>query len=133
VRRWTAPADGTVRVGSALTHSLAAGDGVRASIVSSRHGLVRSACVHNAQASLDVAALEVRAGDTLDFVVDIRGNLNSDEFAWAPVVSTVVPGGERAATWNASAEFDDAPVAWLGPWEQLAQALLMANEFCFVD
>jgi hypothetical protein len=133
VRRWTAPADGMVRVSSTLAHGTAAGDGVRASIVSSRHGLIYSACAHNTQANLDVPLLEVRAGDTLDFVVDIRRTLNNDEFAWAPVISRVVPGRQPEATWSASAEFGDAPVAWLGAWEQLAQALLMANEFCFVD
>jgi hypothetical protein len=133
VRRWTAPADGAIRVGSTLTHGVAAGDGVRASIVSSRHGRIRLASVHNAQASLDVPSLEVRAGDTLDFVVDILGTLNSDEFAWAPVITTIAPAQQPEATWNASAEFGDAPVAWLEPWEQLAQALLMANEFCFID
>ena len=78
-------------------------------------------------------SVEVRAGDTLDFVVDIRGSLNSDQFTWAPIVSAVSAGDKAGTTWNARDDFGDLPVPQLGPWEQLAQALLMANEFCFVD
>jgi hypothetical protein len=133
VRRWTAPNDGAVRVDSTLIHDVAAGDGVRASIVSSRHGLVRSAVAHDSRSAMDVPSVDVRAGDTLDFVVDIRGSLNSDQFTWAPVISEVSPLDRPGTTWSAEAEFGDTPVPWLGPWEQLAQALLMANEFCFVD
>jgi hypothetical protein len=135
VRRWTAPAEGTVRVASTVKHDVAAGDGVRASIVSSRFGLIKSALAHNSEATLDVPSVEVRAGDTLDFVVDRHGNLNSDQFTWTPVVSGLPAAGETAAPahWSARDEFGDLPVPWLEPWEQLAQALLMANEFCFVD
>ena len=131
VRRWTAPADGTVRVTSTLIHEEAAGDGVRATIVSSRHGRLKSATAHNTRAELTLPAVEVRAGDTLDFVVDIRGILDSDQFTWAPQIDEVRAGGRA---WKAADDFG-GPAAGprVGPWEQLAQALLMANEFSFVD
>jgi hypothetical protein len=129
VRRWTAPADGTVRIRSILIHEEAAGDGVRGTIVSSRHGYLKSAVVHNSRMRLDVSAVEVRAGDTLDFVADIRAVLNSDQHLWAPLVSRV----DKEQVWDAKADFGGPPQPKLGPWEQLAQALLMANEFSFAD
>jgi hypothetical protein len=134
VRRWTAPADGTVRVRTTLAHAVAAGDGVRGTILSSRHGRLASAAVHNGRKEMDVPSVDVRAGDTLDFVVDIRDNLNSDQFTWAPVITLATgEGGAAGTTWSAKDDFGDAPVEPLGPWEQLAQVLLMANEYCFVD
>jgi hypothetical protein len=129
VRRWTAPADGTVRIDSTLIHQEAAGDGVRGSIVSSRHGLLKSAVAHNKRAKLNVDKVEVRAGDTIDFVVDILKVLNSDQHTWAPVI-TQIPSGRR---WDAKAEFGGPAKPRLGPWEHLAQALLMTNEFYFAD
>ena len=129
VRRWTAPADGTVRIASMLIHEVAAGDGVRGTIVSSRHGYLKSAVVHNSRMRLDVPAVEVRAGDTIDFVADVRAVLNSDQHLWAPVITQ----SGTVKTWDAMADFGGPPLPKLGAWEQLAQALLMANEFSFAD
>ncbi len=94
-------------------------------------GRSRYAEVHHSDARFDVDALEVKAGDTIDFVVDIRDNLNSDQFLWAPVL--VEQGAEGTTTWNAQADFGGKPAPQLDPWEQLAQVLLMANEFYFVE
>ncbi|HEX3138994.1 MAG TPA: hypothetical protein VHQ87_03010, partial [Rhizobacter sp.] len=68
---------------------------------------------------------------TLDFVVDCQANENSDSFGWAPIVALIVGGG----TWDARAGFSGPPESrpQLGPWERYAQALLMTNEFAFVD
>lgn len=132
VRRWTSPIDGTVRIESILAHKQPGGDGVRGSILSSRHGLVQTAVAENAQVKLIVAELAVRAGDTLDFVVDLRANINYDEFTWAPAIHTL-EGGRTGKVWNAKAEFTGPAPRQLDAWEQLAQALLMTNEFCFVD
>jgi hypothetical protein len=129
IRRWTAPADLTVRVGGTLQHDPEAGDGVRAWIVSSRHGELKAAKAHHSKADLTLEAIELKAGDTLDFIVDIGAVLNSDQFLWAPVVS----GG--GTTWNAKDDFNGPkpqPVR-LEPWQQYAQVLLLSNEFAFID
>ena len=130
VRRWTAPADGSVRVRGEVVHDVAAGDGVRATILSSRHGLLKSAVAHDATVDMSYPAVAVKAGDTLDFVVDIRKGLNSDQFAWAVTVAEGRTGGRA---WAAKDGFGGPPPAKPGGWEQLAQTLLMANEFYFVD
>ena len=71
--------------------------------------------------------MEVKKGDTIDFVCDLRSNLNSDDFEWAPVIR----GGDQE--WHAGKEFAGPPPEPLTRWEQYAQALLLSNEFAFVD
>ncbi len=131
VRRWVAPHDATIQIRSRLVHEVAAGDGVRAYLSSSRQGLLHTAEVHHSEARVDLDALDVKAGDTVDFVVDIRDNLNSDQFLWAPVL--VETTNENPKTWDARVDFNGIPAPSLDPWEQLAQVLLMANEFTFIE
>jgi len=129
VRRWIAPRDALVNITGTLKHEPEAGDGVRAFIVSSRDGELKSVKVHKSKAAMSLTNVAVKAGDTIDFIVDIGGTLNSDQFLWAPVISA------DGTKWDAKAEFDGtrpAPV-YLTAWEQYAQVLLLANEFAFVD
>jgi hypothetical protein len=138
VRRWTAPRDGTVRVSSTVIHDVAAGDGIRSWIISSRHGVLSSATVFNAEVPMRVDDLAVRTGDTLDFVVDYRANLNSDQFLWTPRirdggVAETSSAGSGYAQWNARRDFAGPVNLLLRPWEQLAQVLLISNELMFVD
>lgn len=133
VRRWTAPAEMNIRIESVLTHATKAGDGIRGFLVHSREGLLASAAAHDSQVRMDMQQLAVRAGDTLDFVVDIGEGLNNDQFTWQ-IELTQFNADPRATTvWNAKRDFHGPPVTRLSPWEQLAQVLLSANEFLFVD
>ena len=73
----------------------------------------------------------LKQGDTLDFIVDIRDGLNSDQFLWAPTIAN-----SDTATWDAKKEFAGPPAPGpqlLDPWPQYVQVLLLANEFSFVD
>ncbi|KAF0178584.1 MAG: hypothetical protein FD161_1889 [Limisphaerales bacterium] len=142
VRRWIAPRDCVVSIAGRLAHETSAGDGVRAFITHSRLGQLRTVTVHNAAEDLRVASTAVQAGDTLDFIVDYRANLNSDEFKWSPVITELntaaaAPGAPvLVKEWDAKKDFRgvDVPVLPpLKPWEQLVQVLLSANEFLFVD
>ena len=72
-----------VRIRSKLTHEPTVGDGIRGFVSHSRRGLLRSATVHGKSEQIDVEAMETEAGDTIDFVVDIREGLNSDQFLWS--------------------------------------------------
>jgi hypothetical protein len=75
--------------------------------------------------------IKLKAGQTLDFILDCGGNENSDSFQWAPVVRRS-EGGE----WEAKGIFG-GPVGSkakpMSPWERYSQTLLMANEFVFID
>jgi hypothetical protein len=139
IRRWTAPRAATVSIKSTAMHQVAPGDGIRCWIVSNRHGVLASATLHNRQQSLDVAKLDVETGDTIDFIVDINANLNSDQYLWSAEIAEPSPlgsgqgeGGEAVA-WNSQRDFGGTPPPLLDRWEQLAQVLLLANELMFVD
>jgi mono/diheme cytochrome c family protein len=140
IRRWTSPVDAEVSIEGSLGHRAAAGDGVRARIVSSRLGELASWTAHNTEAETKMSRVEVKQGDVLDFVVECRKDENSDSFTWAPVIRTAesgtVTGGQTTRLWSASAQFagpPGKPKRTQGPWERYAQALLMSNEFMFVD
>ena len=138
MRRWTAPVDGEVAISGTLTHGTKEGDGVRGRIISSSTGVLGTWTVHNGKADTAVATAVVRQGETLDFVVDCRASIGHDEFAWTPVVRLKAAATVDAASreWNAASDFggprSQRPPP-LSPWERYAQALLLANEFIFVD
>jgi hypothetical protein len=133
VRRWTAPTSGKVQVEGRIRHARTEGDGIMARVSSSRQGLLGAWFLHNSESDANLYGIAVEAGDTLDFVVDIKAELNSDEHLWSPVVTQVESGN---VAWNAEAEFagpfEPLPVP-LAPWEKLAQVLLSSNEFLYVD
>lgn len=137
VRRWVAPADGSYSVKSTLLHEPAAGDGIRAFVSHSQRGRLHERKLHQASADVNFDSLEFRAGDTLDFIVDIGDGLNSDQFLWAPRITRAAAtgsGGDFAAeAWDASRDFAGQSGSGLDSWEQLVQVLLLANEFMFVD
>ncbi|MBI4663290.1 MAG: DUF1553 domain-containing protein [Verrucomicrobia bacterium] len=141
IRRWTAPMDGIISISGTIRHEHDAGDGVRARIVSSRQGAVGTWTVHKNKAETKVEALAVEKSDTVDFVVDLNGNLNSDDFVWSPIIKMTSGRTDGSVTgypteWNAKKDFSGPPIAPprpLTPWEQYAQVLLLSNEFVFVD
>ncbi len=132
IRRWTAPRDLQVNIRSTLVHDTAGGDGVRGHIVSSQAGVLGTATVHNSRAELHADSLTVKAGETIDFALDIGGTLNNDQFEWEIVITPVGEANPMSA-WNSSADFQAVEAPKLTPWEQLAQVLLSSNEFLFVD
>ena len=130
IRRWSAPQDGTLSITSNLKHVHAEGDGIRAFIVSSRHGELANATVHHGETNLTLNRLDVKTGDTLDFIVHLSGGLNNDDFVFTQILTL----GDRA--WESKKEFTTAPSAAssaLPPMAQLAQVLLLSNEFTFAD
>ncbi len=132
IRRWTAPADMTVDVRSAVHHDAQPGDGIRAFIVHSTGGCLASAAVHSRQVALDVSQVDVRTGDTLDFIVDIGDGLGHDQFRWHITLSDVAESTSDE-TWDSENDFHGPVEQPLTPWEQLTHVLLCSNEFQFVD
>ncbi len=130
VLRWTAPRDLIVRVEGTIKHPNPNGDGVRALIVSGRDGILGDCVCHNQQLATTTSAVDLKRGETLDFMVACRGNDGFDSFTWAPIIHEEGPSGE---TWDASKGFHGPPTAGLSPWEEYAQVLMLTNEFVFVD
>ncbi|MGE5193429.1 MAG: PSD1 and planctomycete cytochrome C domain-containing protein [Deltaproteobacteria bacterium] len=137
IRRWTAPAAGVAAVAGMLSHPAEQGDGVRGRIISSRAGELGSWTVHHGKVETRVERAEVAAGETLDFIVDCLTNESHDSFTWpmAVVLSAVADGKAGERRFESAKDFrGPEPVRTrLSPLEQYAQALLLANEFLFVD
>jgi len=135
VRRWTAPRDVTLSISSKTTHEPAAGNGIRCWIISSRNGTLNQFTVFNSTQEIQLSGIVVKAGETLDFVVDVNGELNSDQYKWDVILSEASPlaGGGDQANWISSRDFTTPTITILTPWEQLTQVLLLSNEFLFVD
>jgi hypothetical protein len=141
VRRWTAPVDGEVAISGEISiGATGSGDGVRARVISSRAGQLGEWIVdrsNGVSASTLVPKVQVVAGDILDFTVDCRETTTSDGFRWAPVLRSLQMPEQASASaktvWDAQADFVAPPPPRLTPREQMAQALLMTNEFMFVD
>lgn len=134
VRRWIAPSNMTVNISGTIRHEPKAGDGIGARVVSSRGGTLGTWKVHASKTEVKVEGAQLQAGDTLDFVVDIGGNLNSDQFKWAPAITLTSNTGE--AEWNAKRDFSGpspSPPVPLTAWEKYTQVVLLSNEFMFVD
>ncbi len=138
VRRWIAPRDMIIAIGGTIRHEHAEGDGIIARIVSSRNGQVFHAELHNKKANAAVERMDVKKGDTIDFVVSINKTLHSNDFLWSPTIRSIddpSPAG-TVKEWIAKADFGGpatAPPKTLGAWEKYSQVLLVSNEFMFVD
>jgi len=135
IRRWIAPVDGTVAVTGTLEHLRDKGDGIRGRVLAADGTVLGEWTAFNERAETTVPTIEVSRGDVLDFAVDCRNNASSDAFSWAPQVDFAVRPGQplRAASWSAREDFAGPPPPLLAPWEQCAQALLLTNEFWFID
>ncbi len=139
VRRWTSPIAGTVTIGGVLKHNAEQGDGVQATIYGPA-GRLGQWSAHNGAADAKVAQVKVQVGDTLDFVIDEKGDGGYDGFSWAPVVRETLAGGGMTGggkVWRSSDAFPKPRVkkqpASYDAWERYAQVLLMSNEFVFVE
>ncbi len=136
VLRWTAPRDVTVVVTGTLKHEQEVGDGVMAVVTSNQLGEKARWTAANQSVETFVPAIALRRGESLDFIVTCQTNENSDSFQWAPKLATVEK--RMPAIWDAARDFPktsngQTAESPLTPWEQLAQVLLLSNEFQFVD
>lgn len=131
VRRWKADLAGKYDVHSVLVHQPEVGDGIRAFVSHSQLGKLSSAKIRASTSSLNHSEVAFAAGETLDFLVDINGGLNSDQFLWS---AKIKPSGDSASgIWDAEKDFNDQARVQLSSWTQLIQVLMLSNEFMFVD
>jgi hypothetical protein len=137
VRRWSAPRDGEIAISGRLGHEADAGDGVRGRIVHNNEKELGQWKVKKSKEATKVERVAVRKGDTIDFIVDKFGDLNSDTFTWAPSIEmfSAESRGPVTRDWSAREDFSgpkEMPKP-LDAWEKLAQVILMSNELVFVD
>jgi hypothetical protein len=133
IRRWVAPAAGTLHIEGLLAHPAGPGDGVRGRIVASRVGVVGSWEVFQKEEVTNAAQLVVQQGDTIDFIVDSRATVNTDPYNWTVTMRLKPADKKPEQVWESAKDFHGRLSPPLTRWQELAQVLLMSNEFVFVD
>ena len=127
IRRWVAPKDCTVAIMGNLKHEPTQGNGVNSRVISNRHGTLGSWSVHHSETKTNVSEFVVKEGDTLDFVSDFNSDIGYDQHKWMIVIESVEPEPVR---WDSVKQFQGPSSS---PWNSFVHALLMTNEFMFVD
>lgn len=126
VLKWTAIESGALTVTGEISYPSTKGNGVIARLVSPSGTVHGEWVVEPGQKiSTELRDLPVEAGEELWFLVDCRGEVSFDSFRWAPVITD-----NRGVLAEAAADFAGPG---LPPAAQLAQALLLSNEFFYLD
>ena len=142
VRRFTAPEKGLYlfkgRVN--LMPEAMRGDGISIRVISSRQGELGSYQAKEKEERIRIEKIQVEKGEQIDFVVSANENNRFDDYTW-PIevwkVAVMKSGGlDGLNSWPSEPAFTASMARWTGlqtPWEQYAHALLISNEFMFVD
>ena len=126
VLKWTALEAGTVTLAGEIQVSSPKGNGVTARILGPQGKTEAEWTVSPGQkAQTNLASLRVRAGEEIAFVVDSGGDCSCDSFRWAPRISD-----QHGIIADAARDFTGPGLA---PLAQLAQTLLLSNEFFHLD
>ncbi|GAA5510180.1 PSD1 and planctomycete cytochrome C domain-containing protein [Novipirellula caenicola] len=135
VRRWTAPVAGDVTITGMIEHREKRGDGVQAIVWCGKEQLL-SEVRHGEKRAFGPLNCHIEKGETIDFVIN-RGQSDSfDSFLWQASIELVTATGQAYQT-DSLEDFSGPgghPTSRpLDRLEQLAQVLMMSNEFAFVD
>jgi hypothetical protein len=130
IRRWTAGSAGNYRIEGTLAVPGKASDGVRARVVTARKGILSEVVTKGgASAPVNVAEVELAAGESIDFIADNFIGSNSDSFAWSPVIKDAKTGEVLTSAAGEFGKKADRQSAL----STFAQVLLTSNEFIFAD
>jgi hypothetical protein len=135
IRRFVVPRSGTLRVEGEIRHPHEQGNGVVARVVSGVRGRVGQWAVAHGASPAIVESIPVSAGDTIDLIVDSAGDTGYDGFEWNATLRLSRDDGV-VESWSTLDGIDgpqQPATPQLDRWSQLAQVLLMCNEFAFVD
>jgi hypothetical protein len=143
IRRWVAPRSGRLSIEGIVNcqanSTEPSGDGVRARIVSNRHGQLGVWLAHGTEERTDLTGIMVETNDTIDFVVDARGRTRMGGFTWAPILRMDGAAKKKEPTeklvWDSAQDFKAAtPIPQpFDVWQRYSQVLLESNEFMFLD
>ena len=87
IRRWTSPSEGTLSLSAVLNHPSTNGNGVIGYLVSSGAGLHGTWTVKTKSTKTELKDVKIKAGDTIDFIVDGNGSVTSDSFSWTGTIT----------------------------------------------
>jgi hypothetical protein len=131
VRRWRAPRSMTIGIDSMAEHEPNQGNGIVCHVLIESQGILHSEPLHHQKKKLELPRVSLMAGECVDFICDVAGQLGYDQFLWAIDIVEVTdrPSPER---WNSATDFRMVQDV-LSPVAQLAQVLLLSNEFVYLD
>lgn len=139
VARWHVPYDAKIAVDGTLSRSSDRGNGVRAYIWTPRTGvLAEFQATPQAKKVATQVTADVKKGEMLCFIVSSDNSTDSDSFNWEPKISRLENGTSEVLT-DFRNDFCDAarwPFGRAKPQSaisQIAQVLLISNEFMFMD
>ncbi len=126
VLKWTAIESGKVNLSGNFKALRDQGNGLIARIMRPSGEILGEWTLEPTQGvPTKVENVEVKAGEELWFIADSRGDAAFDSFQWAPRISD-----DKGIISNAK---DDFAGPGLHAFAQLAQALLLSNEFFYID
>jgi hypothetical protein len=124
--KWTAIESGKVNITGSFVAPNKKGNGLIARIMKPDGEILGEWTLNPTEGvPTKLKGIEVKAGDELWFVADSRGEVAFDSFRWAPKLSDLKGLISDART--------DFAGPGLPPRAQLAQALLLSNEFFYID
>lgn len=135
VRRWTAPDSGVVKISGLMGHRNQQGDGIRAAIWIGDK-LIFSETQKSNNRPFGPMQAKIEKGQTVDLVADPGGSPSFDSFFWTAQISLLTADGkvyESDSKRDFSGPVEDGVPESLDRLSQLAQTLLLSNEFAFVD
>ncbi len=134
ILRWQSPADMNVRIiGTIERPNVGKGDGIRAKILVGGQAPVLSKALSETERAMptNVDQIAVKKGEFIYFVTDSgeKGNSSFDSINWQPEIRSNDNESDR---WSFRNQFA-GPADFSTAWESYAQALLISNQFQFVD
>lgn len=134
IRRWIAPFDGRIAIKGLVEHNYENAcsncKGVFARVVSGRTGSAGKWTALLGKTEMAVASLEVKRGDTIDFVVEGGKGTSGGEFKWAVEIKPIEGSTKE---WNSVRDFRRPSTGGMNAWDRYAQVLLATAEFMMVD
>ena len=141
ILKWTSPITGTIKLTGMVEHPSPAGNGVRITVTTDQQGQRGQWQVAHQRQDLAMTPFAVEADEVVYMVLDMNGELTSDNFNWNFDIQHIGETREVVQTWNSITGFH-------GPldessWSEksarrralvdLCHVLLSSNEFAYVD
>ena len=124
--KWTAIESGKVNITGSFVAPSKKGNGLIARIMKPDGEILGEWTLNPTEGvPTKLKGIEVKEGDELWFVADSRGEAAFDSFRWAPKISDL-----KGLISDAENDFSGPGLA---PQAQLAQTLLLSNEFFYID
>lgn len=137
IRRYTAPQNEKVTLEGRIRHNSKQGDGVTFSIQTNGKQIYASTQL-NSQQRHGPHSIKLNAGDVIDLIATPGRTSSFDSFEWTAKIQSEPKqdkgqGSERDTTKHFSGPFEIEKIQSMDRLEQLAQILILSNEFAFID